>query len=162
MKIELLRSFVQAKTSYGNNEAMDNCLWEDFGDIKFTYFQVDDLVVQVIFSKNPLWNCTELSFRTVLKNKVSSLNEVNLFSSYLPDFDMPLNCNRATHVFRNVVYIAFQKLKEYGDIGFNGASPFLDKLYSRLSRMKYFIDFTKENGYNIEKNVRDIFLRKIK
>jgi len=52
-------------------------------------------------------------------------------------------------------------ISEYDTVGFNGATPYLDRVYSRLSKMKYFNELIKSKTYTVKKEGRDIFLEKI-
>lgn len=157
-EIHLLRSFMPEFTHYGLNDAMYDNKWVETAEFSYTFFRTLDQIVQVIFSYNSEFNCTELSFKTVLAHKVNSLEEAAWYGSYLPDPDMTLDCNRGTVIFRKVVFLALLKSRRYDKIVFSGATPFLDRIYTRLDNLEYFICLAANHGFNIEKEGRNIFL----
>jgi hypothetical protein len=159
-EIDILRSFVPESIEFGINENTNDSQWEEFEGGSYTFFQTVDQYVKVLFTRNDVWDCIELSFKTVLKSKVNSLEEANWFCSYLPDPDMLQNCNRATKIFRYVVFITLQKINSYSCVGFNGATPFLDRIYTRLDQLKYFTLLLNSFNYCIVKRGRDIFLKR--
>lgn len=160
-QIKLLRSFVPEEVSFDSNESMDNRQWTPTFIGYVTFFQTEDQIVKVIISYNYEWGCHELSFKTVLKYKVSNLLEVELNCSYFPDTDMKLEPNRATNMFRNVVYVALSRITTFECIGFNGATPYLDRVYGRLYRLGYFGELLKKYSYSITNEGRNIFLKKV-
>lgn len=137
-QLNFLRSFIPEKCRFGNDFPFSNEEWSQYCNDIFTLFETSDQYIKVIFSYNPQWKCTELSFKSILKDKAKNIDDIIALSSYLPDLDMTLDANRGTEVFRKVVFVAFSKIQNFDKIGFNGATPFLDRIYSRLNNLEYF------------------------
>lgn len=161
MDIKLLRSFMPEKVSFGTNLEMNDGRWITTEYYRHTYFQTEDQYVEVIFGWNPDWDCYELAFRTILKYKVDpahGFRDIDLLATFVPDEDMTLDANRATYVFRKVTYVALTQIDRYQKIGFHGATQYLDRVYTRLARMKYLKDMlAKLNMHVIQDGVYIFF-----
>ncbi len=153
-ELELLRGFIPQPIKFGSDDAASNYCWSADNDIYSTWFFTRELRIQVLFVPNPDWGCMELQFKTALRSKPQ------MPVSLLRDPDLPNDANRATHIFRHVVYIALSILQQFHRVGFNGAHPALDQIYGRLSRLGYVKALMEQYGFVIRKQGRDVFLER--
>ncbi len=147
MEINLLRAFKPEEVAYGLDRDTSDKMWatiDGIGDV--TLFQTKDQYILVIFSWNPILKSVELSFMTSLKSKVISPFDFMEYATYIPDEDMPLDPNRGTDVFRKVTYIVMQAIHKYDQIAFYGATPFLDRVYTRVANMGYIQTLLADHG----------------
>lgn len=159
-EINILRAFMPQTVVFGTDPEMINGQWLQQGSTHTTWFKSDDLYVQVMFVRNAEWGCAELLFKTALRDISQPVDPRGLFFSLLRDPRLPEDANRATRIFRQVINVALTRIGQFDRIGFNGEHAKLDRIYSRLGRLRYVDDLAKVYGFELEKHGRDIFLNR--